>query len=114
MGYFPKKLSRSRWAAEIDEAVQRQADAPNDVWYELENADSQCASLSDVPTFLRFTVGVLDEESHQAQGIFRADLGEKDWPTYEIEAINDSIGWFADNLHAPQLPHPRAIFWFKA
>jgi hypothetical protein len=69
--------------------------------------------------FLRFSVTLIDEDSHQPQGIFVAayslldsgDLDVVDW-----NALRALLDWFKENLPSPpdSFYASRAIFWFKS
>ena len=70
--------------------------------------------------FIRFVSGEIDECSHVSEGLFGAVLRLHDGlPRYEVEAIEELMGWFDSHLRSPfdylpDLPrYEHAICWFK-
>lgn len=68
--------------------------------------------------YLRFTVTIVDDTSHRAQGVFVAAYSLLD--SYQLGSIEEkqlryALRWFNENLPAPPYDFcaGRAIFWFK-
>jgi hypothetical protein len=79
------------------------------------------------PSFVRFVVASIDEDSHRELGVFQAAdslLEKHDLPVHDAELISEILGWFNVNLEKPRRftaskpPHYRkqskAISWFKS
>lgn len=114
MGYFKRRISRSRCAERVDSAIARQAQAGLAAW----------TRAPDVPpangrrtVFLRFAVGQIDSDSHQSLGVFQAAYELRDEQGRESDAwrmLGPAMKWYGENLTSPGDVPDRAIFWFKS
>jgi hypothetical protein len=73
------------------------------------------------PEYIRFVIGLKDEDSHVEQGIFQAAaqaLGWRDIRGVEAEELNRLQAWFSENLEKPASfgrdKLRLGICWFKA
>ena len=117
MGYFRRRISRQRCAAQVAGAVQRYLRDPGS-WQPV-------PARPPVPTrprgtrrdsYLRFAVGRNCPTLKEQIGVFHAsyDLRQSDeLHPDDRDRLLDLRDWFNQNLIAPHVPE-RAIFWFRA
>jgi hypothetical protein len=113
MGYFQRKLRRSRCRAEIADAMRRPVPPDLTEWVRATSAPPRGPDFH----FIRLATQSIDDQSHEPQGVFAA--------AYELrrdhtlarrhrEALNDLLTWFGENLTAPKTIYALAIFWFRS
>lgn len=66
--------------------------------------------------YIRFVIPRRNEDSHRNAGVFMAAVCH--WSRDDLEPSTKQelawlLDWFSDNLHAPALSEPRAVFWFR-
>jgi len=66
--------------------------------------------------YIRFVIPRRSEDSHRHAGVFMAAF--RHWSCDEIDPavklqLACLLDWFSDNLHAPVIAEPRAVFWFR-
>jgi hypothetical protein len=72
-----------------------------------------------IKMFMRFVIPMIDEDSHQPQGVFCASyalLEEGEVSKEEAEELRSILNWFEEHLPIPRKDgiEGRAIFWFYA
>ena len=66
--------------------------------------------------YIRFVIPRRSEDSHRCAGVFMAAIGH--WSRDDLDPCLKGqlawlLDWFSDNLHAPAIEEPRALFWFR-
>lgn len=112
MGYFPRKIDRSRARRETRALHAEAADAP--VWTTLSHVAPARAS------YLRFATREHHPDSGRRRGFFDAAYALRDDPATDAHVaarLDEILRWFSENLPVPgerELPDERAVFLFKA
>ena len=126
MGYFARKLSRSRCADQCEAALRTQAEHLLTVGAEAGWCWTNVDDLAAQPDqwrrpradFLRFAVGFIDARSGEPRGLFRAAgrlEASPSLPRPSRAALRRAFWWFNRNLAFPPRSRiaPRCVFWFR-
>ena len=113
MGYLRHKLRRSRCRVEIDHAMRRPIPPGMREWV---CATPQPPRGADA-RFIRIATLDIHSESREPEGIFHASYRLRQRVTLARryrETLLELRDWFNENLIAPKLRFPDAIFWFRS